>query len=56
MALFKANLVLDQSCKYELPTFKMGTGRLIESNTVRGGGGGGHKVYGKNVRRALKFQ
>ena len=42
----------------------MGTGRLIESNTVRveegggeveGGGGGTHKVYGKNVRRALKL-
>ena len=36
----------------------MGTGRLIESNTVRveeGGGGGTHKVYGKNVRHALKL-
>ena len=41
----------------------MGTGRLIESNTVRveegggggGGGGGTHKVYGKNVCRALKL-
>ena len=41
----------------------MGTGRLIESNTVRveeggeveGGGGGTHKVYGKNVRRVLKL-
>ena len=41
----------------------MGTGRLIESNTVRveeggeveEGGGGTHKVYGENVRRALKL-
>ena len=35
----------------------MGTGRLIESNTVRveEGGVGTHKVYGKNVRRALKL-
>ena len=38
----------------------MGTGRWIESNTVRveeggGGGGGTHKVYGENVRRALKL-
>ena len=42
----------------------MGTGRLIESNTVRveeggggrwRGGGGTHKVYGENVRRALKL-
>ena len=44
----------------------MGTGRLIESNTVRveeggggevevEGGGGTHKVYGKNMRRALKL-
>ena len=32
---------------------------MIESNTVRveegGGGGGTHKVYGKNVHRALKL-
>ena len=37
----------------------MGTGRLIESNTVRveegGGGGGTHKVYGENVYRTLKL-
>ena len=35
----------------------MGTGRLIESNMVRveEGGGGTHKVYGDNVRRALKL-
>ena len=44
MAHLKANLVLYQSCKYELPNILNGTGRLIESNTVRveeGGVGGG---------------
>ena len=35
----------------------MGTGRLIESNTVRVEEEvrGTHKVYGENVRRALKL-
>ena len=63
MAHLKANLVLYQSCKYELPNILNGDRALDRiqhgegggGGEVEGGGGGTHKVYGKNVRRALKL-
>ena len=61
MAHLKANLVLYQSCKYELPSILNGDRALDRIQHGEGGGGGGgggggtHKVYGKNVRRALKL-
>ena len=58
MAHLKANLVLYQSCKYELPNILNGDRALNRIQHGEGGGGGGggtHKVYGKNVRRALKL-
>ena len=58
MAHLKANLVLYQSCKYELPNILNGDRALDRIQHGEGGGGGGggtHKVYGENVRRALKL-
>ena len=65
MAHLKANLVLYQSCKYELPNILNGDRALDRIQHGEGGGWGGggrwrggggtHKVYGKNVHRALKL-
>ena len=67
MAHLKANLVLYQSCKYQLPNILNGDRALDRIQHGEGGGGGGgggrgggggggtHKVYGENVRRALKL-
>ena len=55
MAHLKANLVLYQSCKYERPNILNGHRALDRIQHGEGGGGGTHKVYGKNVRRALKL-
>ena len=57
----KANLVLYQSCKYELASILNGDRALDRIQHGEGGGGGevegggGTHVYGKNVRRALKL-
>ena len=68
MAHLKANLVLYQSCKYERPNILNGHRALDRIQHGEGGGGGGgggggrwrggggtHRVYGENVRRALKL-
>ena len=57
MAHLKANLVLYQSCKYELPNILNGDRACdrIQHGEGGGGGGGTHKVYGKNMHRVLKL-
>ena len=58
MAYLKANFVLYQCCKYELPNFFNGDRALDRIQHGEGGGGGGevvHNVYRKNVCRALKL-
>ena len=57
-AHLKANLVLYQSCEYELSSILNGDRVLDRIQHGEGGGGGGggtHKAYGKNVCRALKL-
>ena len=58
MGHLKANLMLYQSCKYELPNILYGDracDRIQHGEGGGGGGGGTHEVYGKNMRRVFKL-